>query len=149
MIPDIKKVVTAEVDMLAGLFNDYRVFYSQSPDIPAAAAYLQERISKNESTVFMAIVAGETVGFVQLYPIYSSLGMQRAWLLNDLFVAEKCRRQGIAKSLLAAAKDFALETNARYLLLQTAYNNFNAQALYEGTGWIKQTDFFYELPLSI
>lgn len=97
----------------------------------------------------MALVAGEVVGFVQLYPIYSSLGMQRAWLLNDLFVTEKSRKQGIAKSLLAAAKNLGLETNARYLMLQTAYNNFNAQALYKGNGWIKQTDFFYELPLSV
>lgn len=26
MTPDIKNVVAAEVDMVAGLFNDYRVF---------------------------------------------------------------------------------------------------------------------------
>jgi RimJ/RimL family protein N-acetyltransferase len=45
--------------------------------------------------------------------------------------------------LLDAAKDFGAETNSKWLILQTAADNFTAQKVYEKNGWVKETDFFY------
>ena len=67
----------------------------------------------------------------------------RTWLLNDLYVNESSRGMGAATKLLDAAKEFGAATNAKWLLLQTAADNFTAQKVYEKNGWIKETDFFY------
>ena len=147
MVLDIKEVKKDDVSMVAILFDAYRVFYKQSSNLQAAFDFLEQRVDKNESTIFMAILQGEAVGFIQLYPIFSSVSLKPAWLLNDLYVAENARRQGVAEALLQQAKQFAMETNAAYVLLQTSEDNYKAQSVYEKNGWIKLTDFFYEYPL--
>ena len=144
MVLDIKKVGKDDVSMVAILFDAYRVFYKQSSNLQAAFDFLEQRVDKNESTIFMATLQGEAVGFIQLYPIFSSVSLKPAWLLNDLFVAENARRQGVAEALLQQAKQFALETKAAYVMLQTSEDNYKAQSVYEKNGWIKLTDFFYE-----
>ena len=144
MILDIRKVTRDDVALVAILFDAYRVFYKQTSDLQAAFNFLEQRTSKNESVIFVATIKGEAVGFIQLYPIFSSVSLQPAWLLNDLFVAENARKQGVAESLLQQAKQFGLETNAAYMLLQTAADNYKAQSVYEKNGWIKTSDFFLE-----
>ena len=144
MVLDIKKVGKDDVSLVAILFDAYRVFYKQSSDLQAAFDFLEQRVDKNESTIFMAILQGEAVGFIQLYPVFSSVSLKPAWLLNDLYVAENARRQGVAEALLQQAKQFALETKAAYVMLQTSEDNYKAQSVYEKNGWIKLNDFFYE-----
>jgi ribosomal protein S18 acetylase RimI-like enzyme len=136
MALDIKKVTIADVSSVALLFDAYRVFYNQLSNLQAAFDFLEQRIAKNEP-----------VGFVQLYPVFSSVQMKKSWILNDLFVADTARRQGIGEALLQQAKQYGRETGAAYLLLQTASDNYRAQSIYEKNGWIKAQDFFYEYPL--
>lgn len=144
----IKKASVENVKIIAPLFDAYRVFYEQESNIDAAVAFLYERLSKNESTIFIAFVNDVAVGFTQLYPIFTSVSLRTAWLLNDLFVAENARQQGVAEALLNKAKEFGVEKNAGWLLLETAFNNYKAQSVYEKNGWIKQTDFFYQFTLA-
>ncbi len=144
MILDIKRVTKDDVALVALLFDAYRVFYQQRSDLKAAFDFLEQRVSKDESVIYVAIMHGEAVGFVQLYPIFSSVSLKPAWLLNDLFVAEQSRKQGVAEALLQQAKQFGAETGAAFMLLQTAYDNYKAQSVYEKNGWIKTQDFFFE-----
>ena len=144
----IKKASVENVKIIAPLFDAYRIFYEQESNIDAAVAFLYERLSKNQSTIFIAFVNDVAVGFTQLYPIFSSVSLRTAWLLNDLFVAENARQQGVAEALLNKAKEFGVEKNAGWLLLETAFNNYKAQSVYEKNGWIKQTDFFYQFTLA-
>jgi GNAT superfamily N-acetyltransferase len=147
MLVEIKKAAAEDINLVAPLFNAYRVFYKQASNEKAAADFLQERFAKNESAIFIAFLGGVAVGFCQLYPIFSSVGLQRAWLLNDLFVDENARGQGVAAALLQQAKAFGTDNNARWLLLQTGADNFTAQSVYEKNGWKRVEDHFYELPL--
>ncbi len=147
MLLEIKKAGKEDVATVALLFDGYRVFYKQASNLEAAFDFLNQRISKNESVVFMATIDRAAVGFVQLYPIFSSVSLQPAWLLNDLYVAEKARRQGVAEALLEQAKNFGKENKAGWLMLQTAEDNYKAQSVYEKNGWIKEQDFFYVFPL--
>lgn len=144
----IKQAVIADVKSIAPLLDMYRIFYGEKTDINAAFNFLEERLSKNQSIIFIALLDEEVVGFTQLYPIFSSVSLKNTWLLNDLFVAEKARKQGLAEALLNKAKDFGSLTNAKWILLETGADNFNAQKLYEKNGWIKQTDIFYQYALS-
>ena len=135
------------MDEMAALFNAYRTFYRQPSDVEAAKNYLKSRIENDESVVFLARVDGVAAGFMQLYPIFSSVSLKRAWLLNDLFVDAAHRRKGVARALLQRAKELGHETHSKWLMLQTQQRNFNAQHLYESNGWEREADLFYRLDL--
>ncbi len=118
-------------------------FINNQSDIDNAKSFLKKRMKRKESVIFVAEERKELIGFAQLFPIFSSVSMKRTWLLNDLYVDEKARGIGAATKLLDAARDFGKETDSKWLLLQTAADNFTAQKVYEKNGWVKETDFFY------
>ena len=82
---------------------------------------------------------GNGLGFTQLYPSFSSVSMQRVYILNDLYVSEKSRGQGIGESLMEYAKQFARKMGSKGLTLETAVDN-PAQNLYKRLGWVKDTE---------
>ncbi len=127
---------------VATVFDLYRQFYKQPSDIPLAEKFLKERLLHRESVIFAAFDGEHIVGFTQLYPSFSSVSAQRSWILNDLFVRENYRKQGIAAQIMAHAKDFAVQTHAKGLALETAEDN-PAQHLYERLGWEKEAGFLH------
>ena len=151
----IHRATIDDLALLAPLFDAYRVFYEQSSDLALARHFLEQRLSKQESIIFMAIEdpAESTstsaqqlgLGFVQLYPSFSSVSAQRLWILNDLFVAPHARRRGVAQALMNRAKDFSGEDGAKGLFLETAHDNHHAQALYESLGYAKNSEYYYFL----
>lgn len=136
-----------DLELLAPLFDAYRQFYRKPLDTALARQFLLERFERSESTIFLAIRPdGTALGFTQLYPSFSSASAARIFILNDLFVVPEARRTGVARTLLAAAKEFGRMSGAVRLTLSTEVTNTTAQALYESEGWIKQTDFYnYQL----
>lgn len=144
----IRRAFVADVEMLAPLFDAYRQFYGSPSDVPAAKQFLEQRLYREESVVLQAHGEGVCKGFVQLYPSFSSGALARTFVLNDLYVDERFRRQGIATQLLAAAEQFARAEGAARLTLATGVGNVGAQAVYESSGWIRDSKFVvYHLPL--
>ncbi len=136
---EIIRTTVEHLDQLAPLFDGYRIFYKQPSDLAKARAFLAERFENKESVIFAAADdAGNLVGFTQLYPLFSSVSARRVWLLNDLYVAPEARRQGVARALMNAARDFGVETGAKGVALETGIDNTQAQALYEDLGYEKQ-----------
>ena len=131
------------LEEVAMLFDKYRIFYNQSSDIEAARNFLQERFQANDSKIFMARQDDCGIGFTQLYPSFSSVSMKRIWILNDLFVEESHRHQGVAKLLIGIAEKYATETGAIRIVLATQTSNIAAQTLYESSGYIKDHDFYH------
>jgi GNAT superfamily N-acetyltransferase len=130
------------LEIVAPLFDAYRQFYRWPPDLAGARVFLSERLSRNESAIFLAEGDGAYHGFTQLYPSFSSGRMERLWILNDLFVAPASRGRGAGAALLEHARQFALETGARGMVLETATDNLTAQRLYERLGWVRDTEFY-------
>ena len=144
----VRRATIADLDALAPLFDAYRVFYGKASDLAAARAFLHARIRSGESTVFVALLSEDAVGFTQLYPGFSSVSMAPIQVLNDLFVSDAGRRQGVGAALLAAAIDFARAAGSVRLALSTARTNIAAQALYESTGWTRDEEYLtYEYTL--
>lgn len=132
----IRKAIKSDLKDLSQLFDDYRIFYEKQSDLQSAENFLLERIQNNESEIFVAEnKENELVGFVQLYPIFSSTRMQRLWLLNDLFVDNKYRNKGISVQLINESKKLCQETNACGLILETAKTNDIGNELYPKTGF--------------
>jgi len=145
----VARADAADLDVLAPLFDGYRRFYGRTPDLEGARRFLAHRLARDESVIFLATRDDEPAGFTQLYPWFSSLGMARAWILNDLFVAPPARRCGVATALLEAARGHGERSGATGLALQTAVDNTPARQLYERLGWVREDGFYwYELPLA-
>lgn len=142
----VREAGIEDVDRLAPLFDGYRRFYRQSSDLAAGRRFLSERLATGESRVFVAETPeGDAVGFVQLFPSFSSVSMKRLWVLNDLFVAPDARRAGVARALMERARRLAVETGAKGLILETESHNAAAKALYEDLGWELDGAHHYEL----
>lgn len=138
----VRQASINDLDTLVPLFDGYRQFYRQAADPARAHAFLAERFAHLESIVLLACdEQGAGLGFVQLYPLFSSVRVVRIYLLNDLFVAPSARRRGVASALLTAAAEHARALGAARLWLQTEQNNASAQALYEALGWQRDHDF--------
>jgi ribosomal protein S18 acetylase RimI-like enzyme len=145
---EIRKASIEDIDQLSKLFDLYRMFYRQTSNVSACRQFLLDRLTHNESVILIAVKSKEIVGFIQFYPLFSSVSLQKTWLLNDVYVHEKERQQGIGKLLLDEAKRFGKETGAGWLLLQTANDNYIAQIVYEKNGWERMEDMFYQLNIS-
>lgn len=140
----IRSATKNDIEKLSGLFDDYRVFYGKQPDPEGVKKFLLERIRNKESEIFVAENDnGGLSGFVQLYPLFSSTRMKRLWLLNDLFVDEDHRGQGISVLLIDASKKLCRETNACGLILETAKSNAIGNALYPKTGFSLDAEHNY------
>jgi ribosomal protein S18 acetylase RimI-like enzyme len=134
---EIKRITLPEYKLVTSLFNDYRVFYKKPSDLALAENFIRERLDNNESVIFAAMANHTAVGFTQLYPLISSGRAVRNWVLNDLFVAVPYRKQGVGQALIKTAKEFAASKAAEFIQLETAFDNYGAQRLYENTGFEK------------
>lgn len=143
----IRQAVLADLEALSVLFDGYRQFYGRASDLAAAKTFLLERFSHAESVVFIAHEGTNPIGFTQLYPSFSSVSLERIYILNDLFVNELGRRKGVGSKLISAAINFARTVGAIRLGLSTAITNTSAQALYEIAGWEHDDDLVYIYPL--
>lgn len=146
----VRYATIEDLEPLATLFDAYRQFYGQAPDLPLARAFLAERLKYQQAVVLVAATpSGEFLGFTQLFPSFSSVRACRMFVLNDLFVAPEARRQGVARALLVKAADVARSLGAESLSLATARSNHAAQKLYEALGWQRDDLFlYYDLMLS-
>ena len=132
----IKKATINDLKLIVELFDNYRVFYENESDKQQAEEFLSERLKVNDSEIFVAETDHyNLVGFVQLYPLFSSTRMKRLWLLNDLFVTKDYRGKGISKKLIEISKEFCKQTNACGLILETAKTNKIGNELYPKVGF--------------
>lgn len=138
----IREATIDDLDMLVPLFDGYRKFYRQASDMEKAKAFLENRILKNESVIYIAFAKAIPVAFTQLYPIFSSVSMQSMYLLNDLYVDASYRGQGIGTALITKVKQRCINEDQKGIALQTETSN-PAQKLYESLGFKKDPDLYY------
>ena len=134
---------SSDLDALAVLFDEYRQFYGQSTNIEAARRFLSERLEKEDSYLIGAFLDDVLVGFTQLFPSFSSVGMSPKLILNDMYVLESVRKTGVAEALLDAANELALENGVLSMVLATRLENNPARGLYERFGWTEEQEFTY------
>ena len=138
------KVIKAQEENLENitpLFDKYMVFYKKPSNIIVHKQYLKERIQNKEAVIFLAIDSTEkAVGFALNYYSFSSVSLGRTLILNDLYVDKNYRNQGIGKQLIKTVFDFAKNTKAIRVDLETGLENKTAQRLYEKIGFQKEEE---------
>jgi len=142
---NIREVKTSDLDQLSILFNSYRIFYGKESNIDISKKFLESRISNKDSKMFICEVNNILTGFVQLYPLFSSVRVSKYWLLNDLFIDSESRGKGYSKLLIDRAKELVLESGACGMMLETEKSNKIGNSLYPKTGFkINDLSNFYE-----
>ena len=148
---EIRQAKIEDLDAVTTLFEQYRAFYKCDANPEHARAFLADRINQNESIIYLAYHKDgkqeQAIGFVQLYPLFSSTAMKKLWLLNDLYVQDEHRRHKVGEALIDRASELVKATKARGMFLETQATNTIAQRLYEKKGFILNTNYFYGLDL--
>jgi ribosomal protein S18 acetylase RimI-like enzyme len=139
----IRKASIDDLSQLAQLFDAYRQFYQQAPNLQLAKTFIAERINKQESVIFVAEnLEKQLIGFCQIYPSFCSVEAAKIGVLYDLFVVQSARKTGAGRALMLAAYEYAVKNGMARLDLTTAKNNHAAQALYESLGWVRDEIFY-------
>ncbi len=135
---NIISVTLDHLEQIAPLFDAYRVFYGQASDITSAREFLRQRLLLRETVLFLALENDVPLGFTQLFPSFTSVGMQRLWILNDLYVIPASRGQRVGERLIERALAHAKESGAKGVVLETAHTNLSGQKLYERMGFMRE-----------
>ncbi|WP_299117966.1 GNAT family N-acetyltransferase [uncultured Winogradskyella sp.] len=138
----IRKATIDHLGDLIPLFDGYRTFYKQESNLPKTKQFLLERLKKNDSVIFMAYLEDNPVGFTQLYHLFSSVSMERMYLLNDLYVSDYCRGKGVGEALINKAKALCIAQKQKGIAIQTAHDN-PAQNLYQRLGFEPDSDLHF------
>jgi ribosomal protein S18 acetylase RimI-like enzyme len=144
----IARARLTDLDELTEMFEAYRAFYGCQRRDADSRQFLEQRLTRGDSTILIARHGRVAAGFVQLYPCFSSLSIASVWILNDLYVKPEYRTAGIGRALLEAARRLGEETGAARLILETASDNVAARRLYEALGYeIEPPMIHYSLEL--
>ena len=144
----VREALVSDVGLISPLFDKYRQFYKCESNIECASEYLEARLTKKESIIFICLSDKTAIGFTQLYPTFCSVELSRIFVLYDLYILSSHRNLGAGTRLMNTAKKYAIEHGASRLDLETETNNQMAQALYEKLGYEKDINFYkYSLEL--
>lgn len=141
------EIVVAEledINELSELFNAYRVSSQQDSDLAGAEDFLRQGLENQESYSWLAILEEQVVGFVMLYPSFSSGKQAQQWQLSDLYVTPSARRQGVAQGLIKEVLAFSQGTESP-IFIEIPEDQSVTQGLYESMGFIREKNdlFFY------
>jgi GNAT superfamily N-acetyltransferase len=124
-----------EIEALADIFDQYRVYYDEASDVSRSAAWLDEKLRTSHLRAFVAEDNGRFVGFATTVEVPASLRLAHFWQIRDLFVLTTHRRLGVGRALLASIREAAIASGALRLVLQTEDDNDPALRLYTNSGF--------------
>ena len=140
---NIIEAKSKHIEQVGELFDLYRQFYKYESNLIESTNYIKDRITNNESIIFIAINdANEAIGFVQLYETFGSLDLGKIIILYDLYVKKNHRKNNIGKQLMIKSHEYAKKIKAKRIQLSTGIDNFIGQSLYESLGYVKDIDFY-------
>jgi len=144
---EIAPIAPEVFEELLPLIGAYQRFYAiEDVDEERNRAFFRRFLAPSEDGLLLgARSEGRLVGYACLYWHFSSLEACECVLMNDLFVDEQARGQGVGRALIEAAAAVARERDVPFVEWSTAPDNETAQRLYDSTGAERTEWFSYEL----
>ncbi|MFC7166532.1 GNAT family N-acetyltransferase [Halospeciosus flavus] len=104
---------------------------------PDALAYRHDRFADDDVATFVAVVAGDLVGYatVERKPSPPVFARGPSGNVGEVYVAPDHRGAGVATALLDAAESWAREEGCERVTLSVNRENESARALYESRGY--------------
>ena len=144
---EIAPIAPEELDELLPLIAAYQRFYKvEDVDDERNRSFFRRFLAPSDDGLLLgARNEGRLVGYACLYWHFSSLEACECVLMNDLFVDESARGQGVGRALIEATAAVASEREVPFVEWSTAPDNKTAQRLYDSTGAERTEWFSYEL----
>ncbi|MDP9025237.1 MAG: GNAT family N-acetyltransferase [Candidatus Eremiobacteraeota bacterium] len=137
----IRRATEDDLAEIAPLFDAYRKFFTSESHPERSAAFLSERLEKQDSAVLAAFNGARAVGFLQLYPLFSSWYATTIWFLSDLYVEDAFRKAGIGKRLVFEAQRFAQAANSRSIMVEIPHSEPHLVAFYQSLNFQRDKTF--------
>jgi len=146
---EIAAIAPGEYEELLPLIAAYQRFYEvEEIDEGRNRAFFQRFLAPSEDGMLLgARAGGALLGYACLYWHFGSLQAAETVLMNDLYVEEAARGQGVGRALIEASAAVARGRGASHLEWSTAPDNLTAQRLYDSTGAKRSEWVEYELGL--
>lgn len=140
----------------------FQVRIARPEDAPALAALNQalnglsvapEQVAARLHTgshpevVLLAEAEGQVVGFVCIQVLTSFCYAQPWAEVMEVYVSPAYRRRGFGRALVQAAEQYAQQQGATDLLVRTGAANQAGQALYQGLGYVQQSQVSFQKSL--
>lgn len=145
----IAPIAASELEALLPMIAAYQRFYEvDDVDDERNRAFFSRFLAPSDDGMLIGAWRGdELVGYACLYWHFTSLVPAETVLLNDLYVAEDRRGEGVGRALIEASAEIARERGAHQLQWVTAPDNETARRLYDTTGAESEPSIEYELEL--
>lgn len=132
----IREAFMDDLSSAVKIIMKYRNFYGiKSQSEEEVTEFVKKRLENKQSKIFIALSdCDEVIGFIQLYPSYSTVSLKPQWILNDFFVDENHRNQGHGTALMSYVKDY-FRNDAKGFILVTDKDNLTAKSFYDKNGW--------------
>lgn len=145
----VEPIAAEQLDALLPLIAAYQRFYGVEDVDDARNRFFFARFlaPSDDGMLLGARRDGELLGYACLYWHFTSLVPAETVLMNDLYVVEAARGQGIGRALIEASAAIAKERGAHQLQWVTAPDNRTARRLYDSTDAASEPSIEYELRL--
>ena len=131
----IRPAVRADADAIAEMANRLNRFHNNPDDLYSAELIEAEAFDGTPLiSVLVAEREGALVGYAFFQDIFNAETASRGVWLDDLFVREPARRQGIGQDLLAAVARETVARGGRSLWWSVLRDNRGARAFYAKLG---------------
>jgi GNAT superfamily N-acetyltransferase len=144
---EIAPITAEEFEELLPLIAAYQRFYEvEEISDERNRAFFRRFLAPSEDGLLIgARRVGSLVGYACLYWHFSSTEACESVLMNDLYVGEEVRGQGVGRALIEASAEVARERGVPFVEWSTAPDNHTAQRLYDSLGAERSEWFSYEL----
>ncbi len=145
----VEPISTQQLQPLLPMIAAYQRFYEvEDVDEERNRAFFSRFLAPSEDGMLLGAWRGEElVGYACLYWHFTSLVPAETVLMNDLYVGEPQRGQGVGRALIEASAEVARERGANRLEWGTQPDNKTARRLYDSTGAERSEWIEYELRL--
>jgi GNAT superfamily N-acetyltransferase len=145
----IEPIADEQYETLLPMIAAYQGFYEADDiEVERNRDFFRRFLAPSEAGMLVGAWHGEQLaGYTCLYWHFSSVSAIETVLMNDLYVDEGSRGEGVGRALIEAAAEVARERGCGRLEWSTAPDNETAQRLYDSTGAEKSTWIEYGLRL--
>jgi GNAT superfamily N-acetyltransferase len=145
----IEPISPPQFEALLPMIAAYQRFYEVAEiDDERNREFFSRFLDPSDDGMLLGAWRGEElVGYACLYWHFSSLVAAETVLMNDLYVDEAARGEGVGQALIEASAEIARKRGAHSLEWSTAPDNDTAQRLYDSTGARRTSWIEYELPV--
>ncbi|PCJ68447.1 MAG: hypothetical protein COA62_14880 [Rhodobiaceae bacterium] len=142
------------IEFMAGLQASEREIEADraAPDEAAVSQldFVTADVASEDGAIFLAELDGKAVGFIictmqEVRGSYIKPSRRRYGYINDLFVNEDVRGQGVAEVLMQTAEEHCLARGASHMQLFVLVGNERARAFYDRSGWAPYEIFYRKL----